>query len=61
MEEFGCSKEVAILGLSMFVIGLAIGPMVVSPLSEVCLVCPSWLLPKSLQFSQRFTGVDTSI
>jgi hypothetical protein len=35
MEEFGCSQEVATLGLSLFVIGLAIGPMVVSPLSEV--------------------------
>jgi len=35
MEEFGCSQEVAILGLSLFVIGLAIGPMVMSPLSEV--------------------------
>jgi hypothetical protein len=34
-KEFGCSQEVAILGLSLFVIGLAIGPMVVSPLSEV--------------------------
>ncbi|PVH81274.1 multidrug resistance protein [Cadophora sp. DSE1049] len=33
-EEFRCSQEVAILGLSMFVIGLAIGPMVLSPLSE---------------------------
>jgi hypothetical protein len=35
MAEFGCSEEVAILGLSLFVIGLAIGPMVLSPLSEV--------------------------
>ena len=38
----------------MFVIGLAIGPMVVSPLSEVCLVCPNWLLPKKLTGSTKF-------
>jgi hypothetical protein len=34
-KEFGCSQEVAILGLSLFVIGLAIASMVLSPLSEV--------------------------
>lgn len=36
MEEFHCSQEVAILGLTLFVVGLAISPMVLSPLSEVC-------------------------
>lgn len=35
-KDFGCSQEVAILGLSLFVIGLAVAPMVLSPLSEVC-------------------------
>ena len=33
--KFHCSAEVATLGLSFFVIGLAIGPMVLGPLSEV--------------------------
>ncbi|SPO25355.1 related to multidrug resistant protein [Ustilago trichophora] len=33
-DEFGVSKEVAILGLSLFVIGLGIGPMLLGPLSE---------------------------
>lgn len=33
--KFHVSQEVVTLGLSFFVIGLAIGPMVVSPLSEV--------------------------
>lgn len=34
MKEFHCSQEVATLGLSLFVVGLAISPMVSSPLSE---------------------------
>lgn len=34
-REFHCSQEVATLGLSVFVMGLGIGPMVVAPLSEV--------------------------
>lgn len=33
-EELGVSKEVAILGLSLFVTGLGIGPILLSPLSE---------------------------
>ncbi|KAI5255249.1 MFS general substrate transporter [Aureobasidium subglaciale] len=32
--EFGCSRIVATLGLSLFVMGLGCGPMVMSPLSE---------------------------
>lgn len=35
MKEFGCSQEVVTLGLSLFVVGIAVGPMVLSPLSEV--------------------------
>jgi hypothetical protein len=35
MKEFGSSREVVTLGLSLFVFGLAVGPMVLSPLSEV--------------------------
>lgn len=36
MKEFGCSQEVATLGLSLFVVGLGIGPMVLGPLSGQC-------------------------
>ncbi|KAH8593985.1 major facilitator superfamily transporter multidrug resistance [Bisporella sp. PMI_857] len=32
--EFHCSQEIATLGLSLFVVGLALGPMLLSPLSE---------------------------
>ncbi|KAJ5779186.1 hypothetical protein N7457_006906 [Penicillium paradoxum] len=34
MSEFGCSRIVATLGLSFFIWGLGIGPLVLSPLSE---------------------------
>ena len=34
-EEFNCSQIVATLGLSLFVMGLGIGPMLLGPLSEV--------------------------
>jgi hypothetical protein len=34
-REFGCSQLVATLGLSLFIMGLGIGPMVLAPLSEV--------------------------
>jgi multidrug resistance protein len=33
-KEFHCSKIVATLGLSMFIMGLGIGPMLLGPLSE---------------------------
>lgn len=33
--DFGVSREVATLGVSIFVAGLGLGPMVLSPLSEV--------------------------
>ncbi|KAF3399908.1 putative drug/proton antiporter YHK8 [Penicillium rolfsii] len=33
--EFGCSQIVAILGLSFFVWGLALGPLIFAPLSEI--------------------------
>src|SRR5690242_11778016 len=32
--DFGNSREVSILGLSMFVLGISFGPMFLSPLSE---------------------------
>lgn len=43
IPEFGISREVATLGLSIFVVGLAIGPMFLAPLSEAsrqCLLIP---------------------
>jgi hypothetical protein len=36
IPEFHSSRLVCTLGLSMFVAGLGTGPMVLSPLSEVC-------------------------
>ncbi|KAL9603808.1 MAG: hypothetical protein Q9219_000917 [cf. Caloplaca sp. 3 TL-2023] len=37
-KDFDCSQIVATLGLSLFVIGLGIGPMLLGPLSETMLV-----------------------
>ncbi|OAX81596.1 hypothetical protein ACJ72_04064 [Emergomyces africanus] len=34
MEEFHCSRIVATLGLSLFIFGLGVGPLVLAPLSE---------------------------
>ncbi len=34
-EEFGISDETARLGLSLYVLGIALGPMFMAPLSEV--------------------------
>jgi MFS family permease len=34
MRDFGCSKEVVTLGLSLYVLGLGTGPMFLAPLSE---------------------------
>jgi hypothetical protein len=35
MVEYNCSETVATLGLSFFVVGLGIGPMLLGPLSYV--------------------------
>jgi MFS family permease len=35
IEEFGCSQEVATLGVSLFVLGFAVGPLLWAPLSEL--------------------------
>jgi hypothetical protein len=35
MEEFGISPTVAILPISLFLMGLGTGPLLVGPLSEV--------------------------
>ena len=34
-RQFHVSKEVAILGVSLFVLGLGLGPLVAGPLSEI--------------------------
>lgn len=34
-REFGISREVSILGISLFIEGLGIGPLLVGPLSEL--------------------------
>ncbi|EXJ78450.1 hypothetical protein A1O1_08850 [Capronia coronata CBS 617.96] len=34
MDEFGCSLEICNLGLSLYLIGLALGPLLFSPMSE---------------------------
>jgi hypothetical protein len=40
-KEFQASEIVVTLGLSLFVIGLGLSPMVLAPLSEVCFVLQS--------------------
>ena len=35
IEQFGCSNEVVTLGVSLFVLGFAIGPLLWAPLSEL--------------------------
>ncbi|KAJ1325046.1 Multidrug resistant protein [Microdochium nivale] len=35
VDEFGCSQEVALLSISLFVVGFGVGPMVFAPLSEL--------------------------
>ncbi|KAF7596910.1 hypothetical protein BBP40_011955 [Aspergillus hancockii] len=35
LDEFHCSQEVATLGLSLFIWGLGLGPLILSPLSEL--------------------------
>lgn len=35
-KDFGVSSEIGTLGLSIYVAGLALGPMSLAPLSEVC-------------------------
>jgi MFS family permease len=34
-KEFGVSKDVTILGISLFVVGIGLGPLFFGPLSEV--------------------------
>jgi len=35
-KEFGVSEELAQLPLSLFILGIALGPLLFAPLSEVC-------------------------
>lgn len=43
-KEFHCSRIVATLGLSLFIMGLGIGPMLLGPLSYVNFDPPSCVL-----------------
>lgn len=58
-EEFGVSAELATVGLSLYVLGFAIGPPVVAPLSEqfgrkpIYLIC--WTLWVLLAFGTAFS------
>ncbi|PWN43247.1 MFS general substrate transporter [Ceraceosorus guamensis] len=57
-QEFGISNELSIAGLSLYVLGFAVGPMVVAPLSEtfgrrrIYIWC--WALFVLLQFGVAF-------
>ena len=42
MAEFGTSEIVATVGLSLFVMGLGLGPMLLAPLSEVRFLQSFW-------------------
>ncbi|CCX11540.1 Similar to Polyamine transporter 4; acc. no. Q12256 [Pyronema omphalodes CBS 100304] len=57
-RQFHESDTVAILGISMYVIGFAVGPVFFSPLSEVygrkVVLIPVWLLFCALQFGCIF-------
>lgn len=43
-DEFGVSSEVGTLGLSLYIFGLALGPMVTAPLSEFYGRSPVYLI-----------------
>lgn len=49
-EEFHCSRIVATLGLSLFIMGLGIGPMLLGPLSEFFGRRPIYLVSFSFFF-----------
>lgn len=52
-KDFGVSSEIGTLGLSIYVAGLALGPMALAPLSEVGLMFP-WYLEIQLIVLQYF-------
>ncbi|RSL59334.1 hypothetical protein CEP51_013931 [Fusarium floridanum] len=65
-REFGNSRMVSILGLSMFVLGLAFGPMLFSPLSEFYGRRPIYLVAWTVYFiwfipSAAATNIQTMI
>jgi multidrug resistance protein len=52
-EEFNVSEEVALLSISLFVVGFGIGPMVFAPLSEI--VGRRWIYASTLLLAVIFT------
>ena len=59
IPEFHTSREIATLGLSLFVAGLGLGPMVLSPLSEVRLTGPQVVVV--VVASDRLAGVPACV
>lgn len=46
VDEFGCTRTIALLSVTMFVLGFGIGPMVFAPMSEV--VGRQWIYATTL-------------
>lgn len=58
-EEFGVSQELAIVGLTLYLIGLAFGPLFTSPLSEI--IGRRWVYLITFPLAMLFTmGVGLS-
>ena len=56
-RRFDTSREVATVGLTTFVLGLAIGPMLLAPLSEVCIVVKRIMLRREAdKIRSKFYG-----
>lgn len=55
-EEMGVSAEVGVLGLSLYVLGLAMGPMTLAPLSEVS--CAFQVRLRLLEVEMVIRGYD---
>lgn len=54
--EFGNSRIVSVLGLSLFVLGISLGPMLFGPLSEFCGRRPIYLVAWTVFFAFIFPG-----
>lgn len=53
MHDLHCSQEEAILGVSLYVLGFGLGPLLFGPLSEVCFI----VHPPCAPFSDSFVFV----
>ena len=59
MEEFGSDRTITTLGLSMFVVGLGLSPMVLAPLSEVEKAPPYFIFRSCKKNGQRLPFTQT--